>query len=204
MVALAIAALPLFACAAPVVIRLPAEVTAFKQDKGAEIANAQCLICHSVEYVTTQPPLPRAFWKGSIQKMQQKYGASIPDEQIEPLTDYLTRNYGAAATGVTVPSTANQPPLAESSSAKTAPPAAPELAAKYGCSACHNATAKVIGPALRDIAAKYKGDSNAVAKIEEQIHQGGSGKWGPIIMPPFPQTTAEETKILAEWILKPK
>ena len=51
---------------------LPAETGAFKQDTGAEIANGQCLVCHSVEYVSTQPPFPRAFWKSSVQKMQVK------------------------------------------------------------------------------------------------------------------------------------
>src|SRR5438445_2294821 len=76
-------------------IQLPPETGAFKQDAGAEIANGQCLICHSVEYVSTQPAMPRAFWKSSIQKMQQKYGAPVPDNQVEALADYLTRNYGA-------------------------------------------------------------------------------------------------------------
>ena len=60
---------------------------------------------------------------------------------------------------------------------------------------------KIVGPAYRDIAAKYKTDPKAFAKIDEQIHKGGSGKWGPIIMPPFPQVTAGETKVLADWIL---
>src|SRR6478735_2352297 len=75
-------------------IQLPLETGTFKQDAGAEMANGQCLICHSVEYVTMQPPMPRAFWKSAVQKMQQKYGAQITDGQIDPLTDYLTRNYG--------------------------------------------------------------------------------------------------------------
>ena len=46
-------------------IKLPSETDVFKQDTGAEIANGQCLICHSVEYVTMQPPFARAFWKSS-------------------------------------------------------------------------------------------------------------------------------------------
>src|SRR4051812_27772400 len=78
--------------AAALEIQLPPETGVFKQDVGAELANGQCLICHSVEYVTTQPPMQRAFWKASVQKMQQKYGAPVPDAQVEPLVDYLTRN----------------------------------------------------------------------------------------------------------------
>src|ERR1043166_5702222 len=77
-------------------IQLPPETGAFKQDKGAEIANGQCLICHSVEYVIMQPPMPRPFWNASVQKMQQKYGAPIPDDQVEAVVDYLTKNYGVS------------------------------------------------------------------------------------------------------------
>ena len=60
---------------------------------------------------------------------------------------------------------------------------------------------KIIGPAYRDIAAKYKTDTDAHAKIEQQVHKGGSGKWGPMLMPPFPQVSDDEIKILSEWIL---
>jgi cytochrome c551/c552 len=192
-----------FAPGAPVEIRLPPEVTAFKQDAGAEIANAQCLICHSVEYVTMQPPLPKSFWKASIQKMQQKYGATIPDAQVDPLADFLTRNYGAAASGAPTAAGTSQSQRTQepATSALAATPDPRELAARYGCSACHNASIRIIGPPLRDIAAKYKNDPEAKSKIEQQIHSGGSGKWGSVIMPPFPQATAIETKILAEWIL---
>src|SRR5215467_967068 len=74
-------------------IHLPPETAAFKQDVGAEIANGQCLTCHSVEYVVIQPPMQRTFWKAEVQKMQQKYGAQIPDNQVEAVVDYLTKNY---------------------------------------------------------------------------------------------------------------
>ena len=57
---------------------------------------------------------------------------------------------------------------------------------------------------LRQIAARYQSDSEAGSKIALQIHQGGSGKWGPIIMPPFPQVTEPEIKTLTEWILSLK
>jgi cytochrome c len=60
---------------------------------------------------------------------------------------------------------------------------------------------KIVGPAYKDIAAKYRNDAEARQKISEQIHKGGSGKWGPIIMPPFPQVSEAETKALTDWIL---
>ena len=69
------------------------------------------------------------------------------------------------------------------------------------CLGCHNASTKLIGPSYRDIAAKYKKDAEARAKVAAQVHKGGSGKWGPIIMPPFPQVSDSELKVLTDWIL---
>jgi len=183
-------------------IQLPHETEAFKQDAGAELANGQCLICHSVEYVTMQPPLGRAFWKGSVQKMQQKYGAPITDAQVEPLVDYLTKNYGATTNGAPPSNAATvqgQNPSAPTTQGATQ--TGPQLAMKYNCLVCHNTKVKILGPAYQEIAAKYKTDPEATAKIEQQIHKGGSGKWGAMIMPPFPQVTASETIILSDWIL---
>jgi cytochrome c551/c552 len=177
-------------------IHLPPETAAFKQAPGAEIANGQCLTCHSVEYVIIQPPMPRAFWMAEVKKMQQKYGAQFPDSQVDPVVDYLTSNYGVA-TNASV--SAQTPALTAQTHVNAAD--AQQIATKYGCLGCHNASMKIVGPAYREIAAKYKTDPQAFAKIEQQIHKGGSGKWGPIIMPPFPQVTASETKVLTDWIL---
>ena len=198
---LIVAVLALAGRAMALEIQLPLETATFKQDVGAEMANGQCLICHSIEYVTMQPPMPRAFWKSAVQKMQQKYGAPITDAQVDPLTDYLTRNYGMTTNGtqVAVPQDAAH----RGSEGQTATLTGEQIAAKYYCLACHKPEAKV-GPQYRDIAQKYKNDPNPFARIDEQIHKGGSGKWGSIPMPPFPQVTPEESKVLAEWIMAAK
>jgi sulfite dehydrogenase len=195
------AALPL--SAEVVQIKLPPETAAFKPGPGAELANGQCLTCHSVEYVTTQPLLPRTFWAATVKKMRQAYGAAITDDQAGPLVDYLTRNYGVETNAVS-PATASvavspAPPLAPGPALS-----GPTVAAKYGCLGCHNVDAKIVGPSYKDIAAKYSRDANAFARIAEQIHKGGSGKWGSILMPPFPAATDAETKTLAAWILSCK
>lgn len=83
--------------AAPL-MTLPSEPIGFKPSPGVELATSQCLICHSSQYITTQPVMPRAFWKASVEKMQAKYGAPINNEQVAPLVDYLTRTYGAEKT----------------------------------------------------------------------------------------------------------
>ena len=196
---LSFAAVIYLCVAAPVKIDLPMETAVFRYDTGSELANGQCLVCHSVEYISTQPKKDRAFWAASVKKMQDKYGAPIPEEQVEPLLDYLTKNYGVV--GVNALSTN----VAAHATVQAASPAdGTKIATKYGCLACHNTSVKVVGPAYREIAEKYKMDSGASAKVEEQIQNGGSGKWGPVIMPPFPQVSAAEIKTLIEWILSQK
>src|SRR6187551_2609267 len=74
--------------------KLPPEKPQLKSAKGAELAQANCLICHSSEYITTQPAFTRDQWKASVTKMQQKFGAPVTPESMEPLLDYLTANYG--------------------------------------------------------------------------------------------------------------
>src|SRR5215510_8347371 len=111
-------------------IKLPPETAAFKQDVGAEIANGQCLTCHSVEYVVIQPPMQRAFWKAEVQKMQQKYGAQIPEEQVEAVVDYLTKNYGVTTNGTQKAS------VQAAAAPQTHAVDAQQIATKYGCLGC--------------------------------------------------------------------
>ena len=76
-----------------------------------------------------------------------------------------------------------------------------ELAQSKNCLACHQVEAKVVGPALKDVAAKYKGDATAVDMLVEKVKAGGVGNWGQIPMPPNPAVSDEEAKTLVEWIL---
>jgi cytochrome c len=75
---------------------------------------------------------------------------------------------------------------------------------KAGCNACHLKDKKLVGPAYKDIAAKYKGQADALATLTAKARTGGSGKWGPIPMPPNPVTKIgdAELKAAVEWILK--
>ena len=84
--------------AAPVRFELPPETAKFKPGPGAELVTAQCLLCHSADYVSTQPRLARATWKAGVEKMRVKYGAPISTNQVELLVDYLVRNYGTEVT----------------------------------------------------------------------------------------------------------
>jgi len=59
----------------------------------------------------------------------------------------------------------------------------PALAKKMNCTACHTIDKKVVGPAWKDVAAKYKGDAGAVDKLMVKVSKGGSGNWGTMPMP---------------------
>jgi cytochrome c len=72
---------------------------------------------------------------------------------------------------------------------------------KDGCAACHSIDKKVIGPAYVEVAAKYKGDKDAVAKLSDKVKKGGVGVWGQIPMPPNAQVPDADIKELVTWIL---
>jgi len=76
------------------------------------------------------------------------------------------------------------------------------LAQKSGCLACHSVDAKILGPAYKDVAAKYKGDKGAEARLVAKVKAGGSGVWGPMPMPAnSPQVKDEDIKTIVHWIL---
>ncbi|MED5618771.1 c-type cytochrome [Ideonella sp. BN130291] len=76
-----------------------------------------------------------------------------------------------------------------------------ELAQKKNCMACHAVDKKLVGPAYKDVAAKYAGQKDAADKLAEKIQKGGSGVWGPVPMPPNTQVSAAEAKQLAQWVM---
>ena len=78
-----------------------------------------------------------------------------------------------------------------------------DLAQKKNCMACHAVDKKVVGPAYKDVAAKYKGDKAAVATLAAKIKAGGKGVWGEVPMPPNNVTPEEATK-LATWVMAQK
>jgi len=87
--------------------------------------------------------------------------------------------------------------------AATSDAAATQLLTKYNCQACHTVDKKLVGPAYKEVAAKYAGDASAPAKLEQKVKNGGSGVWGAIPMPPNNVPDAD-LKTLVEWILTQK
>ncbi|MGB4812395.1 MAG: c-type cytochrome [Methylophilaceae bacterium] len=76
------------------------------------------------------------------------------------------------------------------------------LAEKSGCMACHSVDKKILGPSYKDVAAKYKGDKTAEAKLIAKVKAGGSGTWGPMPMPAnSPRVSDADIKTLVKWVL---
>jgi cytochrome c len=79
-----------------------------------------------------------------------------------------------------------------------------KLAQSKNCLACHQVDKKLVGPAYKDVAMKYKDDKDAQAKLAKKIREGSNGVWGQVPMPPNPAVNDAEAKTLAAWILSRK
>ncbi len=125
------------------------------------------------------------------------YLQSLPVPDVVPTQSWVQ-------TGDTQPAVKESTPAAESAPQTAAPAAAsnPEtMLTKYGCVACHAPDKKVIGPAFKDVAAKYHGQKDAKQVLAEKVRNGGVGVWGQIPMPPSPSVSDEDLQTLVEWIL---
>ena len=79
-----------------------------------------------------------------------------------------------------------------------------ELAKAKNCTACHAVDKKLIGPAYKDVAAKYANDAGAAKTLVEHVRKGSTGVWGQIPMPANPQVSEAEAETLVKWILEQK
>ena len=96
----------------------------------------------------------------------------------------ITLLLAAAAVMATTPALANE-----------------ELAKKNACTACHAVDKKLVGPAYKEVAKKYKGDAKAEAMLIDKVKKGGTGVWGQVPMPANSGVKDEDIKTLVKWIL---
>ncbi len=75
------------------------------------------------------------------------------------------------------------------------------LAKENSCLACHNVDRRVVGPAYKDVAKKYKGDSGAAARLANKVRNGGKGVWGQVPMPPQAKVSDADLKTIIAWVL---
>lgn len=138
--------------------------------------------------------------------------------------DTPAKNTGSSTAASVLPA-ASQVPAPPPPVAQSAPPSTPAdavkaeaklgvgasgadgraLAQKSGCFTCHMIDKKLVGPAWNDVAAKYRGQKDAEAKLEAKVAKGGSGVWGTVPMPPnTPRVNENDIKILVHYILSLK
>ena len=94
--------------------------------------------------------------------------------------------------------------LALAAACSTPALASMDLAKAKNCLGCHAVESKLVGPAFKDVAEKYRGDKAAAAQLALKIRQGGSGVWGPMAMPANAQVNEADSKKLAAWVLSLK
>lgn len=79
-----------------------------------------------------------------------------------------------------------------------------ELVQASGCLSCHAIDEKIVGPAFKDVVAKYSSDPDAISNITQSIKNGSRGKWGRMAMPSHSSLSSEELKTLATWVMSTK
>jgi len=79
-----------------------------------------------------------------------------------------------------------------------------DLAKAKNCMACHAMSNKLVGPAYKDVAAKYAGQKGAEDKLVQKVLKGGAGVWGPVPMPANQQVSEAEARTLVKWVLEQK
>ena len=75
------------------------------------------------------------------------------------------------------------------------------LVAGSDCLTCHKTSEKNIGPAYKDVAAKYENTEENVKMLATKVIKGGSGVWGAVPMTPHPQISQEDAEAMVKYVL---
>jgi mono/diheme cytochrome c family protein len=82
-------------CAQPA-YKAPEETSALAPGPNANVAETYCGVCHSYEYILTQPRgagFGRDFWQAEVTKMIKVFGAPIKEADANAIVDYLASTY---------------------------------------------------------------------------------------------------------------
>lgn len=123
-------------------------------------------------------------------------GAPMTPEEIRVITDYLVAYYGRES-----PSAEAQAASAQAAALQGQADPVTQLLNRNACLGCHAIDKMVVGPAFREVAARYRSDPAAVAALAKKIKTGGQGVWGQIPMPPNPGLTDADAKLIVDWVL---
>lgn len=177
---------------APLAAQAPAASTTLLPGKGAALTMAKCAMCHDITHVT-RTRLSRDEWDDNIRVMIAR-GMPIEPHEIPIIVDYLATYYNRD----------KPPPAAQAEAEQGTDGALPieRVLIDHGCMACHAIDKRVIGPAFREIAQKYKDSEGADARLAAKVKEGGAGAWGQVPMPPHPQIADDDLKRIAGWVLR--
>lgn len=179
----------------PLLAQGQAPATALTPGKGSDLTTARCATCHDITHVT-RARLSRGEWEYNVKNMIER-GAPVAPAEVPVILEYLAAYYNR--------DTEPPPPSPAAAGAGTGDAGqnpVSQLLTANACTACHSVDRQIVGPAFRDIAARYSGDSGASAKLKAKIKAGGSGVWGPVPMPPQPALNDAELQQLVGWILE--
>ncbi|WP_419803262.1 c-type cytochrome [Mucilaginibacter sp.] len=76
-----------------------------------------------------------------------------------------------------------------------------QLIASSDCLGCHKEQEKLVGPAYKDVAAKYPPTEGNIDKLAKKVISGGSGVWGEVPMTPHPNLALNDAKEMVKYIL---
>jgi cytochrome c len=143
---------------------------------------------NSVEILSSLPDYARNA-HGNLAEQNRIFGPYRGSDTTAPrLTALPGAGYGAASVMVATPNSAQAIAL--------------DMFRKNNCNACHSPTGKLVGPALAEIARKYKDQPQATDTLVKKVRQGGSGVWGVIPMPSHEHLPEEDVKTIVTWIIK--
>jgi len=153
------------------------------------------------------PDLSDAEVGRAVVYMANAAGAGFKEPAAAPIAASASPVANATAATPAAPAAGSAAAASQVAAAATGPldmKAGEAMMQKDGCAACHSVDKKIVGPAYQEVAAKYRGDKDALAKLTQKVKAGGSGVWGAVPMPPNAQVPEADVKALVTWILSLK
>ena len=138
---------------------------------------------------------------GDLSAQNRSFGAVRGVDTTQPASRLALAGKAAAPAGATAATVATTATAAPAAVAPKAPAGGHALAKQNACMACHGVGNKIVGPALRDIAARYKGDAAAAQRLAAKVKTGSAGAWGPVPMPAQAHLKDEDIAAMVGWIL---
>ncbi len=165
---------------------------------GVGLVTAKCGTCHDVTHIT-RSKLTRDEWTDNFENMVKRGMPRPSEDETRIILDYLTAYYGPRPPPPAAPDTLAA--AAAGASGIDPTQGVGRILSAGGCTACHAVDKPLVGPSFDAVAARYRGDAAATAKLSAKIRHGGAGVWGPTPMPPNAVLSDREVQQIVEWVL---